>query len=314
MPLPPVARLTAGAIIISFAPVFVRVADVGPTVAGFYRMAIGGVALAAVLFARGQRHWGGHRHVVPTLAAAGLVTADLWLWHRSIHYVGPGLATILANLQVLFLALIGVLVLGERLTRRVAGAIALAVLGLVLMVGVHWGSAEARFRVGSLFGVLAALAYTFFLLALRRARSRTSVAPMVTVCVLALAAAVFLGLVSLSEQASFAVPNRRTAAALAGLGLGPQVMGWVLITGALPRVRAATAGLLLLLQPALSFLWDMTFFGRPTRATELAGAALALAGIYLGSTARPGPPIEFEIAPNASAGAAPAGPRAGRAP
>ena len=43
------------------------------------------------------------------------------------------------------------------------------------------------------------------------------------------------------------------------------------------------AGLALLLQPTLSFVWDVLFFGRPMQAIEIAGAAIALVAIYLGS-------------------------------
>ncbi|MDH3433815.1 MAG: EamA/RhaT family transporter, partial [Gammaproteobacteria bacterium] len=42
-------------------------------------------------------------------------------------------------------------------------------------------------------------------------------------------------------------------------------------------------GLALLLQPTLSFVWDVLFFARPMSLTELAGAAIALFAIYLGS-------------------------------
>jgi len=45
-------------------------------------------------------------------------------------------------------------------------------------------------------------------------------------------------------------------------------------------------GLILLLQPALAFVWDILFFGRPTRAVELVGAAITLGAIYLGLTGR----------------------------
>ena len=46
------------------------------------------------------------------------------------------------------------------------------------------------------------------------------------------------------------------------------------------------AGLALLLQPTLSFVWDVLFFGRPMQPIEIAGAAIALFAIYLGSRSR----------------------------
>jgi len=40
----------------------------------------------------------------------------------------------------------------------------------------------------------------------------------------------------------------------------------------------------LLLQPTLAFTWDVLFFHRPTDVTDVVGAGLALAAIYLGTT------------------------------
>jgi drug/metabolite transporter (DMT)-like permease len=57
-------------------------------------------------------------------------------------------------------------------------------------------------------------------------------------------------------------------------------------------VAPGEAGIALLLQPALSFVWDMLLFGGGVAPLEAGGIALTLAGIYLGSVrrgaARPG--------------------------
>ena len=55
------------------------------------------------------------------------------------------------------------------------------------------------------------------------------------------------------------------------------------IASSLPKVTTTEAGLALLLQPTLSFVWDVVFFARPMTATDFAGAAIALVAIYLGS-------------------------------
>ena len=65
-----------------------------------------------------------------------------------------------------------------------------------------------------------------------------------------------------------------------------QGIGWLAISHGLAGARPALAGLVLLLQPTLSYVWDVLFFAKPTGPVELAGVALALAGIYVGSTQR----------------------------
>src|SRR6185295_49722 len=90
-------QMLAGAILISTTSIFVKLAHVGPTISGFYRMGFGGVMLLVGLLALGQ--WRRLRTAdVLWLIVPGVSFAiDLMLWHRSIIYVGPGLATLLGN-------------------------------------------------------------------------------------------------------------------------------------------------------------------------------------------------------------------------
>ena len=70
---------------------------------------------------------------------------------------------------------------------------------------------------------------------------------------------------------------------LLGYGLLSHSVGLMFIASSLPRVSTTEAGLALLLQPPLSFAWDVIFFSRPMTVTELLGAGIALFAIYLGS-------------------------------
>ena len=69
---------------------------------------------------------------------------------------------------------------------------------------------------------------------------------------------------------------------LAALGLFSHSLGWILITHALPKIRTSFSGLILLLEPALAFVWDVLFFQRPTSLVNWLGVVIALAAIYLG--------------------------------
>jgi drug/metabolite transporter (DMT)-like permease len=71
--------------------------------------------------------------------------------------------------------------------------------------------------------------------------------------------------------------------ALAALGLFSHSLGWVVITNALPHIRASLSGLILLLQPALAFVWDVLFFQRPTSTVNWLGVLVVLAAVYLGT-------------------------------
>ncbi len=276
-------RVLAGAVLISFAGIFVPLAEVASAPAAFYRTAIGGAALILLALARRER-----LHIQPRFAGYVLITglafaADLVLWHLSIYHVGPGIATLLPNFQVVLMALAGWLIWRERLGPRVALAIGIALAGLILLLMAAPGAGQARFLAGIGYGLGAAAAYTAYLLFLRFAGGTAShTAP-----------ALFIGLVSLMTAAlialwlgvsgqSFAVPFGMPWLWLALYGLGCQAGGWFLISTGITRVPAAIAGLLLLLQPTLTFVWDRLIFGRRFTALELVGAALALVGLYLG--------------------------------
>ncbi len=276
-----------GATLISFSGVFVKLADVSPTISGFYRVLIGGLLLLAIAVYRRERIWIGAADF-PLMLFCGLFFAsDLFFWHRSIEYVGPGLATILANFQVFFLAAVGALFLGEVLSPRLLAAAPLAVFGLFLIFGTQWESLASAYKLGVLFGFCAAAVYSAFTLSLRALQTRVeALSPTATLASVSLVTAVCLAASGAAEGQSFAIVNLKTLFSLLALGIVSQVLGWVVIATALPRLRASLAGLLLLLQPLLAFVWDVLIFHRPATPVNLVGVALALGAIYMGSTGR----------------------------
>jgi drug/metabolite transporter (DMT)-like permease len=277
-------QVAAGAFLLSFAAVFVRLADAGPTAAGFYRMLVGGVVLLALGVARRERVWAGTR-AFGFAAAAGLAfTFDLIFWHRSIHRVGPGLATILANFQVFMLAGFGMLVLKERPSWRLLAGIPLALAGLFLLVGVDWSALPAGYRLGVGLGLLTALSYGSYLLVLRASQARAGrLEPIPNLMMICFVATTLLAVSVRLEGATLAIPDARTGLLLVGYGVTAQVVAWLLISHGLPHVEAGRAGLVLLLQPSLTFVWDVLLFHRPTGAVDMVGAVLALGAIYLGT-------------------------------
>lgn len=283
--------LLAGATLISFSAVMVRLVQVGPTTSAFYRMLLGGLALAVLARLRGQRLWVGWPGLALACLQGFFFALDLSLWHRAILLVGPGLSTILANFQVFMVAGVGVLVLGERPGWRLGAAIPLAMFGLWLLVGAHWQGLEAGYRLGVGLSLLAACAYSAFILTLRWSVRRVGgMDPVANVGLFSLVSAALLLMEVGGSGESLAVAAVVDWGWLAVYGLACHAGGWVLISLGLKQVAASRAGLVLLLQPSLAFVWDMLFFGRPTTMLEAGGAFLAVAAIYLGATGgRPSP-------------------------
>ena len=280
----PLLRLFAGATLISFSPVWVKLANVSPTTSGFYRLAIGGVALAVILAVSGRKLKLSKRAWQFLLAATIFFALDVWFFHRSINYVGPGLATLLSNFQVFFMMLAGVLLLGQRPHLSQLVAVPLALFGLGLIVGFDWSGLPGDYRWGVIFGLLTALVYAGYMLTMRAAR-RDSVdaLPVREVAVISLGSAAILGIAAFAEGESLAIPSMVDAIWLFNYGFFSQCLGLLLIASSLRTVTTTQAGIALLLQPTLSFTWDVLFFDRVMTTIELIGAALTLFAIYLGS-------------------------------
>jgi len=171
LPADPRLPLTIGAVLISLSPVWVRLVDVPPTVSAFYRVAIGGIALTLILVLSRRRLELSPRILIVLFAGGACFALDLWAWHRSILYIGPGLATLLGNFQVFFMMVAGLLFLGQKPQPMQWVAVPLALGGLALLVGPDWETLTTEYRSGVWLGLLTAVAYTGYLLSLRAARS-----------------------------------------------------------------------------------------------------------------------------------------------
>ncbi len=283
----PLLRMLLGATLISFSPVFVAVARVPAELSAFYRMFFGALVMVVWLLLRRRRVRvpGG---ALPLLVLAGIFFAtDLTFWHHSILLIGPGLSTLLANMQVFILPLGGLLLFSESIHIRFVGGALLAMSGLWMQVGMEWASLGDNDQLGVIFGMLTALAYAAYMISLRKAQSALDAgSPFDYLLVISVITALILALQLEWRGYAFAIPDLQSWLALLAYGLLCQVVGWVLITSAMPHLKAMTIGLLLLLQPTLSWVWDLLFFGRQLSLLEGVGVLLTLAGIYFGVTDR----------------------------
>lgn len=269
---------------ISFSGVWVRISHVTPTVSAFYRVFFGGIILLAMALMRREVKWQGRQNALFVLVCSLFFSLDLLFYHYTIHLVGPGLGTILPNFQVFILAAVGVFILKEKMRLTFLAAIPLAVTGLFLIVGIEWRGLSPSYRMGIAFGLAAAFCYTAFLLSLRKLQAlQAGKSRFYVLMIVSLVSALFLAGEVYRTGAGFQIPDMQSLVALIALGGISQVAGWLLITNALPNLRASLSGLILLLQPALAFLWDVLLFQRPTTALNWTGVGLALAAIYLGT-------------------------------
>ena len=231
---------------VSFAPIMVRASESPPTTAAFYRTFLGGLMLLLFVAIRRQPI-AARRRVMLVLFAGGVAFAfDLFFWHRSIHLVGPGLATLLAGFQVFILAVVGVLAFGERLRWQLIVAIPAAFLGVALIIGVDWSALPQAYRKGVSFGLITAVCYSIYLLVMRWARNNASVgvSPIAEVAWMSLACAVVLAALAKTTGESLAITQGSEALLLFGYAFIAQ-LALVIISSSLNKVPASLVGLTL---------------------------------------------------------------------
>ncbi len=278
-----VVFVLSGAFCISFAAFFVKGAPIDSSMVAFYRLFFGAIALfIAALIQKAPLRI--PRQCVGIIVLAGaLFSGDLIVWHKSILYVGPGIATIIANFEVILLAVFGVVVLKERLSLPQKLSAPLALVGLAFLLGIHTQALPPGTVTGVLLALLSACFYAAYVLTLRRTQSiGLRMAPVANMAWVSLFCCIFTGLFCLGNGVSFGIPDIRTGVILAVLGIVCQSLGWVLLSIGLPHLTPFRAGLLMLTQPALSYLWDSLFYGTATEPLNIFGAILAIAAIGMG--------------------------------
>ena len=279
-------ELLIGAAIIGSNGLMVRLTAMPPTAVAFWRMLLAGVLLAGLVQWRygwqplSRKTW--LWLLVPVIAFA----VDLWLWHKSILLVGPGLATLLANAQVFFMALAGVLLFGERLGLRFIAGVVLAFFGLWLLLGAGWASLPVQYRWGVWLGLITGIAYAAYNVGIKRsqheaAEGKARVPVEQVLCVAAFGSALCLGAIGWAEGEVFTPPSLQVWGLLLVLAAIGHCLSWILISRSMVVLPVAVAGLLLLAQPIVAYVLDVLVLDLSPTPRQWAGLAVSLAGIFV---------------------------------
>jgi drug/metabolite transporter (DMT)-like permease len=293
----PVMTAVLGAMAIAFSGILVRLAHVEPATAAIFRCAYALPALGVIAYLERRRHGPRPAAQVQLAMLAGVFLAlDLVIWHHTIGLVGAGLATVLGNTQVVIVAVLAWLFLGERPARRTLLALPVVLVGVVLISGVIGkGAYGTNPGLGVILGLVVGLVYAAFLLVLRRGNEdiRRPAGPLFDATLIGALASLAIGL-PLGEVDL--VPSLPAHAWLLLLALSSQVVGWLIISVSLPRLPAALTSVILTLQPVASVLLAMLILGEAPSAVQLLGAGTILFGLVLATIRFQGEPPRQAVA------------------
>lgn len=262
-------------LILPLGPVLVRLSDVGPVAAAFWRLTLA-LPFLLLLAAPGLRRTPPNRGEWWALLLSGLFfAADLAAWHIGILYTKVANATVFGNMSGLLLPAWALLVLRQRPTVMQGAALTLATIGALVMMGGSYELSPAYLR-GDLFCLLAGVLYTAYLLIVQGARGRLDSWSVLAVSSVASAPPLLACALLLGERI---MPGDWTP--LIVLALSSQLVGQGLLTYAIGWFSPLVLGLSLLLQPAVSAVLGWMLFGEWLSVTDMAGTAAVAAALVL---------------------------------
>ena len=275
--------LLAGAVAIGFAPIFVRLSEVGPVATAFWRLALA-LPLLWVAAAVAESGAPGEVPASPSTATWGMAVAglffagDLAVWHWSIHFTSVANSTMLANFAPVFVVLYARLAWRERVTRRFLLAMAVALVGLILLVGRDF-RLDPRALFGDALGIVTAVFYAGYLISIKALRGRFP-----TISIMArsgLVTGLALLPVALVSREAILPGDGRGWLVLLGLAVVSHAGGQSLIAYALAKLPASVASLSLLVQPVTAALAAAVLLHEPVAPVQSVGMALVLAGVFV---------------------------------
>lgn len=268
--------LLIGSSLLAFGPWLVRLSDVGPVAAGFWRLALALPFLFLIARMAGQPvHWPGRTLGIIIAVAAFFFAADLAAWHAGIHMTKLGNATLFGNVASFAFAAWGLWLVRSWPSPIQAAALILAAVGAALLMG---SSAELSLRnlQGDMLALSAGLLYAGYLIAVERAREKLAPLPLLFLAS-AFGAAMLLPSSTLLGERIF--PDDWTFVVL--LAISSQVLGQGLLVYAIGALPPLVVGLTLLTQPAISAFIGWIVYGETLQPFDWVGAAAIAAALVL---------------------------------
>jgi len=274
-----------GAMLLSFAPLLYIQSDTSPITGAFFRMLYALPILIFLVWYLNQDDQRERKDRMLAFSAGLLLAIDFAGYHSAIDYIGSGIATLIGNSQVIIVTLVSWWLLGERPNRMILLALPMVMLGLLFISGIWddepYGDDPIKGVVG---GIVAAIFYSSFLIIYRfsnRIRA-PSVNLQLDATVGAATGLLIVGILPLSSldiepiDFSFTWPGHGWIILLA---VSCQVIGWIAITYALPRLPAAHTSFAILLQPVLTILWGVIILSEKPSIQQIGGMSLIFAAI-----------------------------------
>ena len=282
--LPPVLVLGIAIIAISWGAILIRWASAPSTVTAFYRILFTVLPLLPLGF---WYHRDAFRRIrlrdwLFGILAGVALALHFATWFESLEWTSVAASVTLVQSQPIFVAIGALILLHERVTRRMSIGIVIAVGGIITMsVGdlMQTASLESSAMYGNALALSGAILAAGYVLAGRSLRQRIAIIPYVIIvysaCTLTLA------LLLISQGHAFTGYPQTDWILFALLAIGPGLLGHTLINWSLKYVESSVVSVALLGEPIGATLLALLLLVEVPSQFTIIGGAIVLSGIYL---------------------------------
>lgn len=289
----PYLALIAGIGALGFSAIWVRWADVPPSVMGMYRMGFAVLFLTPIVTAKHNVTRCIRREYLLFPIAGGLFTAfDHFFYNSALGYTTATNATLLNNTSPLIVALIAWLVFRERLKGIFWLGLILTLFGGVAVVGYNF-FINPSVGWGDMIALVSAIFYAGYFIVTQRGREHLNT--LVYIWIVEGVACISMVVLSIITNQPLSGYPLRTYLVFLAAALVSQTLGYLSVGYALGHLPASLVAPTMIGQPVVTALISIPLLDERLHPVQIVGGILVLLGIYFVHKSRETMPNRDEI-------------------
>ena len=271
--------LGVGVVAIAWSAIFVRWTQMPGVTSAFYRMFIAAMVMWPLLLLSKVRLTGVSRYAFLLAGLSGVFFAgDVGMFNTAVMHTSAGSATFLGNNAPLVVGLLTWAMTRKMPSGQFWTALAIGSSGAWLIVSVDAHHAASEYSA-DLLAVGASVCFALYLLVTERLRKEMDTRVLVTLSATSSAAALLV--MAVVAHISLAVPSRQSLAAVLGLGLVCQLVGYFCLTYALGHLPATVTSVVMLAVAPLTALFAFGLFGERMTMLQMVGGTFVIVGVWI---------------------------------
>ncbi len=278
--LKPYLLLFGGLFFIGFAAIIVKLSTAPGIVTAFYRMTIASAILIwpflySIVFLKSPLRFKG---VVFAFLAGICFGIDMSTWSTGVVMSNATIPTLMANLAPIWVGFGSMIIFKEKHKQVFWFGLLLAIAGVIIVLGKDIYSSTAQ-MYGTLLGIIAGIFYGAFYLLSQNGRKLLNTLSYLFISTLGSVSILTIFVFLLNYKLTGYDMN--TWLLFLAIGVGVQVIGWMMVNYAQGYLPASVVSATLLGQPVLTALFAIVLLKEKLTIWHISGGIIVIAGIYL---------------------------------